>query len=157
MRVSPISCVAFAIVGSLSLHATPLNADSHSAIVDPAFFPEISGADSAEGKKIVVKMDSIIVPKFDFENADISTVVEFLNAKSKELDSDHVGIKFRLEVPAAQAATARSLQREVRMTLTGDTLHDVLRYVCEQTNLSYRIEKGVIILAPQNRIPAHSQ
>jgi hypothetical protein len=102
-------------------------------------------------------MDSIIVPKFDFENADISTVVEFLNAKSKELDSDHVGIKFRLEVPAAQAATARSLQREVRMTLTGDTLHDVLRYVCEQTNLSYRIEKGVIILAPQNRIPAHSQ
>jgi hypothetical protein len=147
MRVGTINFAIWAIIVFLTFPSIPLNA-VNPAIVDPAIATPIPGADSAEGKMIVGKMASIIFPKVDFEKLDITAVVDFLNIKSRELDPEHVGIHFRLALPPASDSTPRRFRRVVWMTLTDEPLQDVLAYVCEQTNLCYRIEKGVVILAP---------
>ena len=59
--------------------------------------------------EITSKLQSIIIDKINFDKLDVASVVQFLTAKSKELDPDHVGINFVLNLnteatPASSAA-----------------------------------------------------
>ena len=48
--------------------------------------------------EITSKLQSIIIDKINFDKLDVASVVQFLTAKSKELDPDHVGINFVLNL-----------------------------------------------------------
>ena len=120
------------------------------------------------------KLMSIIIDKVNFEKLDIAAVIQFLQQKSKELDPDHQGINFVLRLsadvaptpentpatpaaaaPAAGAApadqtagTAKSIHREVSITLTDVPLSEVLGYIIQQTNLQYTVEDYAVYLRP---------
>jgi general secretion pathway protein D len=47
---------------------------------------------------ITAKLSSIIIDKINFDKLDVASVVQFLTEKSKELDPDHVGINFVLNL-----------------------------------------------------------
>jgi hypothetical protein len=93
-------------------------------------------------------LHSIVVPKVNFEKLDIVRVIDFLNIKSKELDPDHVGVQFHLEVPPTHDFKPLQFRREVTLVLTNVPLEEVLGYVCAQTNLGYKLVKGRVVLAP---------
>jgi len=153
MRFAPIQLLTVAIL--ILAPADHLNAVT-SAIVDPAELSPIQGADSPDGKKIMAKLNSIIIPKVDFDKFDIANVVEFMTIKSKELDPENLGVLFRLEAPARLDSKSPQFHREVSITLTDDSLQDLLAYVCEQTSLRYKIANGTVVLYlsnPAQRLP----
>ena len=60
---------------------------------------------------ITEKLQSIIIDKINFDKLDVASVVQFLTEKSKELDPQHVGINFVLNLnqenpPASATPTA---------------------------------------------------
>jgi len=143
MRFGPINLAILAIlpiVFSGRLHA------DLPAIVDPAIVP---GANSPEGKKNVAKLASIIIPKVDFERIDIVHVVDFLNIKSMELDPEHVGVPFHLELPSPDAPR---FYRYFSLTITDVSVEDLLGYISAQTSLRYKIVKGVVVVSPSGGV-----
>lgn len=114
----------------------------------PAFPPIIEGADSAEGKPVMAKLTSIVIPKVNFEKLDIDRVIEFLTTKSKELDPEHIGVKFTLRLPPPGEKSPRRVYRQVSITLDNVPLNDLLLYIAQQTNLVFKIEKDTVVFAP---------
>jgi general secretion pathway protein D len=90
------------------------------------------------------KIDSIIIDKVNFNKADISDVIQFLQKKSKELDPDKVGVNFVLRLDAPKS----HIHREFTMILDNVPLNEVLLYITEQTNLQYYIEEYAVYLRP---------
>lgn len=121
--------------------------------------------------KIAAKLNSIIIDKVNFDKLDISTVIQFLQDKSKELDlPTHQGINFVIRLalntpqtpvtppggapPApgatpAPAAPTGPIHREVSITLDNVPLVELLNYITSQTNLQYTIEDYAVYLRPQ--------
>ena len=127
---------------------------------------------------ITRKLQSIVVDKVNFDKLDISTVIQFLTQKSKELDPDKQGINFVLrlnsdvvqppaggtEAPSAlptfsapaPAATpggaapaeVPQIHREVSITLENVPLINILDYIVQQTNLQYSVEDYAVYLRP---------
>ena len=100
-------------------------------------------------KKAVVlkKLHSIILPKVDFQKADIFQVLDYLNDKSKELDPDHFEINFQAYVPFEK--TTPQFTREVSMKLHDVPLYDILTFINKQTHLEYTVtSKGVFFTEP---------
>jgi general secretion pathway protein D len=118
---------------------------------------------------ITRKLQSIVIDKVNFDKLDISTVIQFLTAKSKELDlPTHEGINFVLRLssntpvdngtpaaPAAPAATGASgatppppIHREVSITLDNVPLIELLNYITQQTNLQFSVEDYAVYLRP---------
>jgi general secretion pathway protein D len=119
---------------------------------------------------ITRKLQSIIIDKVNFDKLDIATVIQFLTAKSKELDPDHKGINFVLRLssntpvegaptgptaapgsPVAPGATTTPpppIHREVSITLDNVPLIELLNYITEQTNLQFSVEDYAVYLRP---------
>ena len=98
---------------------------------------------------VLKKLNSIIVPKVDFQKADIFEALDFLIKKSKELDPDHTGISFLAYVPFEK--TTPPFTREVSMTLHDVTLNGILALIHKQTNLEYSItSEGVFFNEPSH-------
>jgi len=133
-----------------------LQASPSGGIVDPGIEIPISGADSPDGKRIMGKLNSIIIEKVNFDKVDITPVIEFLSTKSKELDIDHVGLKFYLEWPQPSAVKSLHLHREINITLENIPISELLAYICAQTNLSYKITHGKVVIAPPSLLPPDS-
>jgi general secretion pathway protein D len=128
--------------------------------------------DHSERAEITRKLQSIILPNVNFDKLDIATVIQFLTAKSKELDPDHVGINFVLRLtsdtppptaapagapgapaapgaaPAAPVDQNKEIHREVSITLENVPLADILGYIVQQTNLQYTVEDYAVYLRP---------
>jgi general secretion pathway protein D len=124
--------------------------------------------DQGNRVNITRKLQSIVIDKVNFDKLDISTVIQFLTAKSKELDvPSHEGINFVLRLssntpvdngagapgaPAAGAAPgaapAPPIHREVSITLDNVPLIELLNYITQQTNLQFSVEDYAVYLRP---------
>ena len=69
--------------------------------------PTVVAAVTAPSNRAAItrKLTAIILDKVNFDKLDIATVIQFLTQKSKELDPDHVGINFVLNLNSEAAAT----------------------------------------------------
>lgn len=86
-----------------------------------------------ESSSLHDKLASIYVD-VDFEEADINSVVTYLKEKSKELDPSGEGINFVVKIP--QEVTE---EIEVSLNLTKVPLDEVLRHLCKNVGLQYRV------------------
>jgi general secretion pathway protein D len=78
-------------------------------VVPPTEAPTVN--EPSRRAEITSKLQSIIIDKINFDKLDVASVVQFLTEKSKDLDPDHVGINFVLNLnteatPASSAAGA---------------------------------------------------
>jgi hypothetical protein len=108
--------------------------------------PDPSRPDSPENKATAAKLDKIIVPNVNFNSLDITAVVDFLNATSKQHDPEHAGVKFRLDLPAN--ANAPAVHRSVSITLSNVPLGELLSFIEMQTNLKRHLVNGVVVWSP---------
>jgi len=111
----------------------------------------VTGGDTPEGKPVNGRLNSIILHKVDFEKQDIVEVIKFLSNKSKELDPTHVGVEIRLELSRTTPSTSfpvRPVHRTVNLTLDDRCLAEVLAYICEESNMGYRIIDKEIVMRP---------
>ncbi|MDD5726977.1 MAG: hypothetical protein PHV59_00295 [Victivallales bacterium] len=88
------------------------------------------------------KLERIIFPNIEFEDADIFSVIRFLNRLSKRCDPDKVGVSV---IAGFDKHTADELLK-VTMSFSNIPMSEVLRYLCQNIGLKYKIEEGAVIL-----------
>ena len=65
-------------------------------VVPPSATESVS--EPSRRAEITSKLNSIVIDKIDFDKLDVAAVVAFLTEKSRDLDPDHVGINFVLNL-----------------------------------------------------------
>jgi general secretion pathway protein D len=142
-------------------------------VVPPATPANVS--EPSNRAQITNKLQTIIIDKINFDKLDVASVVQFLIEKSKELDPEHVGINFVLNLnqdvaptgatptPATPSGPTTSptsptdapaspppspIHRAVTIQLQDVPLSDVLAYIIEQTNLQYSVDDYAVYLRP---------
>ena len=139
MRGAPFFIAAIAIFALAS--STLLNAFT------PAFIPSVPGADTADGKRIMEKLNSIIIDKCNFDVLDLTKILPYLTKRSEELDPEHAGVRFILRGPY-QPPPWNGIHREISFSLTEVPLIDVIRYLCQDTAHDFKIENDAVIVFP---------
>jgi hypothetical protein len=94
------------------------------------------------------KLKSLVV-SVRWDKADILQVIRDLEAKSVKADPAHIGLRFKLNLPADSSQVMSHgypVQRTVSILLENATLSDILAYICEQTNLVVRAHNGIVTL-----------
>jgi hypothetical protein len=116
------------------------HAQGQYAIVDPPTYSPGAGSGTPEGKEVASEMDSLIIPRVDFHNTDISDVVHSLNGEIKKLaPAGQQAIFIWMPPSLAEGSAQKFYHRNVSITLENVPLRDVLAYIDNQTNLIYEI------------------
>jgi len=88
------------------------------------------------------KLNRIIFPRFEFDRADVSAVIEFLQKRNKDFDPEKEGVVIH------EISVADDLEKlgKVTLRLSDIPMREVLRYISLMTGLKYRVERdGVSI------------
>jgi len=93
-------------------------------------------------QRIKKKLDSIIIDRFNFEQIDLTLMLRYLSKRSRELDPDHVGVRFVLEGPNPKWPPRPGSYDG----LADLPLSEILRYVCSLTDTAYRIEEDHVVV-----------
>ncbi len=88
------------------------------------------------------KLSSIIIPAINFNDASIDEVSAFLNAKSRELDPEKVGINFIVQPEAAVSSSP------ITLNVNNIPLNEALRYISQLANVRTRIEEFGVMIVP---------
>jgi general secretion pathway protein D len=88
------------------------------------------------------KLKSIIIPSLNFNDAGIDEVAAFLNAKSRELDPDKIGINFIVQPEAAVSSSP------ITLNLNNIPLDEAVRYISQIGNVKTRIEEFGVLIVP---------
>jgi len=106
-------------------------------------FPNEAKGDSTS------KLDSIIIPKAEFNKTPFADVLDFLRQRSVELDAEEVdrankGINIILE-------EAKRVEAEtVTLKVTNISLGNVLRYAADQVGFKYTVEPNAVVFRPKD-------
>jgi len=114
--------------------------DSATVIEDKPTGKTVS--DNISGAGVYGKMETIIFPNIEFEDADIFSVIRYLNRSSKRYDPAKEGVSI---VAGFTKETASKLPK-ITMHLSKIPMSEVLRYVCQITELKFKIDEGVVII-----------
>jgi hypothetical protein len=96
--------------------------------------------DDPIARALALKLKSMVVDKIDFDRLDIADVLQFLAAKSKQLDPDKTGINFVLVDP--------SVHRAVTMKLENVPMDSVLDLIGQQTGLRFSVDPYAVTCRP---------
>jgi general secretion pathway protein D len=104
-----------------------------------------------EKLEIQNKLNSIIIPRIDFEDRSLQEAIDFLRLRAaeldvKELDPAKKGINFVIQKPREGAAAIEI--DELRLAYA--PLSVILKYLCEKTNYQYKVENQVVVLSPKD-------
>ncbi|HJH03507.1 MAG TPA: hypothetical protein K8W19_05710 [Victivallis vadensis] len=99
----------------------------------------------ASNQGVYAKMERIVFPTIAFDDADIMAVIRFLNNRSKTFDPDKEGVNI---ATGMNSKTIEQLGR-VTMNFTRIPMSEVLRYICQDTGLKYRIDGDNVFIGPE--------
>ena len=88
--------------------------------------------------------ERIVFPSVEFDEADVLSVIRFLNNRSKVYDPDKEGINI---VAGFDKAVADRLNK-VTMSFSRIPMSEVLRYLCQDVGLKYKVDDGSIFIGP---------
>lgn len=117
------------------------------AEVDPAL-----PVDEAARGIILKKLNSIIIPRLDFQDTTVEEAIDFLRLRSAELDTTETdpskkGINFVIVPPrpGPEGAAAKRLTI-AELKLRNVPLGRAIQYICELTDLQYKVDDTAVIL-----------
>ncbi|MGE4563745.1 MAG: hypothetical protein AB7F32_02655 [Victivallaceae bacterium] len=97
---------------------------------------------STASDSIYSRMERIIFPSVEFDEADVLSVIRFLNNRSKVYDPDKEGINI---IAGFDKSVADQLNR-VTMSFSRIPMSEVLRYLCQDVGLKYKVDDGGIFI-----------
>jgi len=128
-------------------------------------------------RRLLEKLNSIVIPQLEFRQANINDVIKFLDQASIAYDKDsppgEKGVNFIMpQRGAAAAGTAPAAVQPAEGELTGEggatvtqgnlptvtlslrnvSLMDSIKYITEVTGLKYRIEENVVVITPSEAV-----
>lgn len=115
-----------------------------------------------QAKEVILKkLNSIIIPRIEFQDTTVEEAIDFLRLRAVELDSlesdaGRKGVNFVIRhprpAPAEGVAAPPLLIRELK--LRNVPLGRAIQYICELSHLRYTVDDTAVILAPRNEIGA---
>lgn len=132
------------------------------------------GAVRPGSRRLLEKLNSIIIPQLDFRAANIHDVIDYINQQAQAADKESpetergVNIVLNLQRPGAAVTAAAPAAQEtdpfampaepaagaaagvptVTLTLRNVYLLDAIKFITEMTGLKYRIENDVLVITP---------
>ncbi len=99
------------------------------------------------GAYLTEKMDKIIFPTVQFQNATVDEAIEYLRIKSKDLDiyetdPTRKGVNIILRSGDAPAAASISLE------LKNVPMSEALRYITDLAQMKYKVESFAVVVVP---------
>ena len=94
-----------------------------------------------DNDRTLARMDGIVFPQVEFEDADVSAVLDWLSRRSATFSPDHRIFAISREFPAGSSW-------RVSLSLKNIPMSAVLRYICQQTGLKYRLESDGVVIGP---------
>ena len=125
---------------------------------------ENSISKNANNDKVLNKLKEIIIDKISFEEVAIPTAIRYLRQCSKEKDPEKIGVNFVLRgkinetTGGSDSADGNSGQNNagdsevmpLTMMLDGLPLETVIKYICKQANLKYRVDDNAVVIASKD-------
>ncbi len=118
---------------------------------EPVFSASLSQGPSESIQKqtsdqeVYARMEKIVFPTISFDDADIMAVVRFLNNRGKTFDPDKVGVNI---TTGMDSRTIEQLSR-ITMDFKQIPMSEVLRYICQDTGLKYRVDGDGIFIGTE--------
>ena len=106
--------------------------------------PKASERKDPAGQGTLAKMERIVFPRIEFEDMNVKSVLSYLNDRSKLYDPDKEGVSIMF---GFDNQTAEKLGK-VTMSLSQIPMSEVIRYVCKDTGLKYRVDPSGVIVGP---------
>lgn len=97
---------------------------------------------SQEQKNLQKKIDSLIVDKMKFADTTVQSIVNWIRMRSKELDAKGGGISILLKINPLNTESIPL----VTMDFENISMGEIIRYVCLNCKLKYKIEDYVVII-----------
>lgn len=111
--------------------------------------PLAASSESSSGAEYLTeKLRRIVIPRIDFEDVSLEEAIDFLRARSMELDSLELdpakkGINILCRGPAASSARIGQLK------LRNIPIAEAIRYLCDATKMRFRVDDYAVTLVPQ--------
>lgn len=107
---------------------------------------EAEGERSRE--KMAKKLDSIMIPKIEFEETSIKNAVDYLIAQSREADPTRAGVNILLVLDREKrdGETAPAPAITLNLNLRDVSLRQAIRFVAEVAHLDYKVEADAVLI-----------
>lgn len=112
-----------------------------------AIIPKDSGPKERKTERsgLYEKLQRIVFDNIEFEEATISSVINYLNTRSKSLDPDGTGISLILQLSGVE----QDKVPKVTMSFDHIPMGEAIRYLCQSSGLKYRVEDRAVIIGTQ--------
>lgn len=102
------------------------------------------------------KMREIIIPRIAFQDVSVDEAVDFLRMRSIELDTtepdaNKKGVNILITQVDAGAEGNTKSPNIKQLDLKNISLGDTLKYICESTNMTYKIDGNAVVLSPKTK------
>jgi len=101
----------------------------------------------ADRSSIASKLNDIVIPRIEFEDTSLNSVVQYLISESKDNDTspEKTGIPITLHLNADQ------MDQIPKITISLDDIPvgEVIRYICQSTGLKYRVGDRAVIISTE--------
>ena len=111
-------------------------------------------ADPATSVTIAAKLEHIIIPKISLDQATLDEAIDFLRARSAELDTSEQdparrGVNFTINLGAPESELATRIRNQrINLRLQQVPISQILRYITENTHTSYKTDDFAVIITP---------
>ncbi len=96
------------------------------------------------------KVDRIIIEKIELQDVKLSDAINKIKELCKEADPDKKGINISYIAPKDDNGKSTDPVIRNEISLTKVPLKDLLRYICDETGMSYKIDEFAIMIYPKN-------
>ena len=100
------------------------------------------------GSSIQKQLETLIVPKVEFKEATLGSVLDFLKQTAAKVSEGKTAVNFVVQLPEDQVKT-----KTVTLSLTNVPMSEVLRYLGGLADIDFAYEKYAILVKPHVAAP----
>lgn len=108
---------------------------------------------SGGGGELQKQLQSLVLPKVEFRNATFGSALEYLKQQAAKQSGEKVKVSFVVQLPPEFSDT-----RKVTLNLANVPFLEAVRYVCDQGEVAYAVEKYAVVIksktAVEKTVPA---
>ncbi|HBC88078.1 MAG TPA: hypothetical protein DCZ94_14100 [Lentisphaeria bacterium] len=107
---------------------------------------------SADESKVPLraKIEKIVIEKIDLQDARLSSAIILIKDLCKSADPEGKGINISFIAPKDDKGKAIDPVIKNEISLTKVPLKDLLRYVCDETGMNWKIDEFAVLIYPKN-------
>lgn len=96
---------------------------------------------SGGGGDLQKQLQTLVLPKVEFRDATFGSALEYLKQQAAKQSGDKVKVSFVVQLPAEFSETQKAT-----LNLTNVPFIEALRYLCDQANVTFSIEKFAVVV-----------